>query len=178
MGELPPIPPGMNASFDHDGAHWRLTRNLNVALVAFAMALLTGTLLVPYWPWSLGPAAVIWPISGLVLVQSLQRTQVRVNSHELTLEQRSLGRIQRRIVRVDDIVHHAVATSDRGESALVVKTREETVVIGAGCDPRHLAWLAQAVGAARRLTGLREQEEGREWSFLRRAPEALDVLRR
>ena len=38
--------------------------------------------------------------------------------------------------------------------------------------------VAEAVDAARRLTGLREQEEGREWSFLRRAPESLDVLRR
>jgi hypothetical protein len=172
-----PVPPGMTASYDHDGAHWRFGGSTLAALSSLMVALtaLLAGLAYGGWVWAL--AALVLLIALVVLLQSLPSTHVQLTLRAVIVEHRSLAGLQRQVVRLDDITQQSVASTTSGDSALVLRTREETVVIGSGCDPAHLVWFSQMVQHARSLTSLREQQEGREWTFLRKAPEEIGQLR-
>jgi hypothetical protein len=79
-------------------------------------------------------------------------------------------------VRIDDLVEARCARSDRGDLALVLQTHHETIVIGSRQPEHALQWMLRAVEHARGRNAEREAEDGREWGFLRRAPEEIARL--
>jgi hypothetical protein len=172
-----PVPPGMDASYDHDGAHWRFGGSVLAVLVSVLVGLVALGAGVAFGGWVWALVGLVWLVALLVLAQSLPSTRVQVTMRAVIVEHRSLSGLTRQVVRLDDITQQVVASTTSGDSALVLRTRDETVVIGSGCDPQHLTWFCQMVEHARILISVREQREGREWTFLRKAPEEIDQLR-
>ncbi|MEQ1569497.1 MAG: hypothetical protein ABMA64_27925, partial [Myxococcota bacterium] len=82
-------------------------------------------------------------------------------------------------VRLDDLTSAAVSEDPTTERcALVLDTvRGDRHVVGLGAPREHLAAFAGWLAEARERIAERERSEGREWSFLRRPPEAITRLR-
>lgn len=167
----------MDAKLDHEGATWSFGGS-SLAVLFALMAILAGipTMLLPY-PIGLAAMLVICPISALVILQNLTRTTISVSSRAVIIERRTINRVQREMVRIDEILSHQVSQNKNGDYGLVLKTRSETVVVGSAQDKSHLDWLSGVLTLARSLSVEREQREGREWGFLRKVPEALQRVR-
>jgi hypothetical protein len=175
----------MDTALDHDGVCWTYGQRTDVALGAGGAVLLLlvggiGGTFALGWLAGAGIAAVAL-VPALIALQALRRTTVRLTTRALSIEGRAplpLGwGSERREIRIDDIRDARCAQSDRGDWALVVRTRDETVVVGSGHDEDWLRWLCSAVEHARARNAQREAVDGREWGFLRTAPEAIERLR-
>lgn len=170
----------MSAVIDHEGVAWTYGRreaaafvSAGVAAVGFAATFALFAVAPPF--------AVIAALPGLlgayVAVQALRSHTARVTTRAITLTSRTaLGRTVATAIRLDDIVHAAAARSKHGDWAVVVRTRSACTVIGSGEPEDDAAWMAAAVHQAIHRSAERERVEGREWGFLRNAPETLTAI--
>ena len=177
---LPAPPPAMGAVLDHAGVTWRYGHQTGVAVIAGAVSLaslaaVVGGVVVGVW-LGVGVAAVVGGVAVLVLLQALRRNTLRLTSRNLTVQGLTLGHRDRWDLRIDDLEEVNCAMSDRGDWALVIRTKEERAVVAAGQPEAWLKWLASAVDHARARSAQREAVDGREWAFLRTAPEDLTRL--
>lgn len=174
---LPLPPPDMTVAQDHEGLAWRFGQDPAVAAMAglFAASLAVAG--------ALGAAAGLRGMLALLLVAllplwvaifAMRRTTIRLTSRALRVQGRGS---ERQDLRLDDLVEAKCSQSSRGDWALVVRTRNETAVLGARQPEEHLRWMALAIEHAIRRSGHREAVDGREWNFLRRAPEEISRLR-
>ncbi|MEZ4235598.1 MAG: hypothetical protein R3F59_05425 [Myxococcota bacterium] len=173
---LPAPPPGMDARVDHEGVTWRFGRRVDVAVVAAGVGLAMA--LVPVGVGRGGLLVLPLALACLaVVIASLRRTTLRISSRSLDLHTKTLLGTDRAQIRIDDVTDARCARSDRGDLALVVRTAQQTVVVGAHQPEEALGWALLAVEHARRASAGREAAEGREWSFQRYAPDEVTRLR-
>ncbi len=164
----------MAAEVLHDGVRWRIP---------------TGGLLVVWSAVVLGPSLAAG--AAAVALEHLLPLGLAVGGvllWALGVAQRQRPvtvRITPRAVHVDDVVlpldELSVAklveppTPDGGWK-LVLRAGERVVAVGEGRPRPHLEWLLAAIDEARARFASREALEGREYSFLRKAPEQLEGI--
>jgi hypothetical protein len=174
-----PPPADLPIELDHDGVVWTIGARSGAAPlagVAVGGGLVLVDLAVTVTPWAGFGAALAFLVAAALGTQVVSRTRVRVNDRAVVVEERGLrGTIVTR-VPLDELASLTVAERD-DEVQLVLRTRERTLVVGAGRPRDELEWIVGAVAAAQEAFGRREQAEGREWTFLRKVPEGLTRLR-
>lgn len=165
---------------DHEGVAWTYGRRELAALACvavFVAAFLVGIVAYPVAPAVSPIAALVALVAVYVAVRAMGTHTARVTTRAITVTTRTaLGGTSVTNVRLDDVVHASAAQSKHGDWALVVRTRDETTVIGSGEPKDEVVWMGSAVHQAIHGSSERERVEGREWGFLRNAPEAITAL--
>lgn len=167
----------MSADIDHDGVTWRVGGSpiLQASAIGAIGALLVAGV-------AFGTAALLFSaglsmIPLLVFLQVSRRETVRVTLRCVIVETRDLlGRRTRVRVPLDEIRDVRVASSSSGDFALVVGTGAGRYRIAPREPQDQLEWLAGRIEHARALFAEHERQEGREWTFLRKVPNALGEL--
>ncbi|MCA9494557.1 MAG: hypothetical protein KC621_31735 [Myxococcales bacterium] len=183
MSQLPPTPEGCDVEVAHDGIVWRSrTSPARWAGLVFALALASALVALGVFlgAW-IGVVGVLFAaLAGLVAVQSGRRSEVRIDDRQLVVEDIGLfGTRTERIAMADlrslEVVERP---DDLGPGWLVARTRTERLVVGQGQSPEVVAWLHAALLLAIDGQARRAEAEGREYPFLRTAPEQLKALAR
>ena len=113
--------------------------------------------------------------------------QVRLHSHELDISEWEVKVTERRlmvltgdswVIPLTDLVAVKVLSSSRAADhhSLLLKTKEESVYVGAGARLDHLEWVMEAIREAERTRARREGKEGREYLFERVVPDEVKDL--
>lgn len=112
--------------------------------------------------------------------------RVRLFSHELHIseweirvtERGLLGRGEVTEIPLRDLVAVKVLSSSRATDhyALLLKTKQESVYVGAGARVAHLVWILDAIREAERTRARREGKDGREYLFERVVPDEVQDL--
>lgn len=183
MTELPPAPLEADVEVTHDGLVWRTRRHgrgevwlLGAALAAAGVGL--SFLLDPRLAF--GGVGALWlGAAALFAVQNQRWTEVRLDDRSLVVERHGLFGTEVERIAMADLREVVVGENDFGAPRhVVVKTRDDRVVLGEGASSAIVGWLHLAVLAAAEGQARRARAEGREYPFLRTAPEALRDLTR
>jgi hypothetical protein len=159
---------------DHDGVTWVRYGVVGAVGAVAAVAVLAFGASAALATWHLLAFAALTAatfVAGALAVRLVRGEELRVTVRALTADGLT--------VRLDDIATVQVLSDARsGRDALVVETRRgDRHVLAPGSLPQHLSWFLRRIDEARAVTAERERREGREWTFLRHAPEDLDKLR-
>lgn len=183
MQTLPPPPAGSDVEVGHDGVVWRskpsparwaaLVVALSLAGALVALGLFAAA-------WLAGVGLALGALVGLIALQSARRSEVRIDDRQVVVEQvGALGTKTERLAMADLRSLEVVPRpDDDGPGWLVARTRTERLVIGQGQPPEVVAWLHAALLLAIEGQARRAEAEGREYPFLRKAPEQLEALAR
>lgn len=175
--QLPPPPEGCEVEVGHDGVIWRSLPRPKATLDGVCGFALAGAgvlaALTQSLALGLAAAAVVAVVALAVAVQSARRTEVRIDDRQLVVEHiGAMGTTTERIAMAD------LRSVEVGPSCLVARTRTERIVIGQGQPPGTVAWLHAALLLAIEGQARRAEAEGREYPFLRKAPEQLHAITR
>lgn len=170
----------MAVELRHDGAVWTLEGHaahpLSPVLVGGVAALvaLLGA-------GSVGLAVgvvVLTVLVALVVAQTERRVVVEVSDRALTVTRlRWLGRDRTRLA-IDEIEAAWVSPprEQGGSDSAVFRVDDTYVAVGPGRPDEELRWLVAAVRAAMEHHERRTRVEGREYRFMKKAPEGLASL--
>ncbi|MEM6925909.1 MAG: hypothetical protein AAF602_03185 [Myxococcota bacterium] len=183
---LPPVPVGMNAQVLHDGVRWRVreasTWMLMVALAAtMALGVVLLTLVLSgLMPLLLALAALV-PL-GMVAMATTRvplAAELRLTDRQVIIERSRLFEVQRTSLRLDelDLIDLTDPPELGGSGQIILRAEHDAIVFGRGLSRDHNAWFVDAVEAACATVARREHREGREYSFLRKPPRAVEALR-
>lgn len=145
------------------------------AALALVAALVTGGV-----SWVLGSLGFV-PLTLVAMAASRVplSASLRLTDRQVVLERRRLLHQQRTTLRLDelDVVDLTDPPELGGTGQIVLRAGHDVIVFGRDLPREHNAWFVAAIEAARAVVARREGREGREYSFLRRPPEAVEVLR-
>ena len=118
-------------------------------------------------------------VDGVVV--TLRGHRLRITEWAITIEERGLFSSDRIVIPLGELVGvrlgHAVMDENRW--ALVIKTKEESHLIGAGMARVRLGWVLDAIQEAERTRARREGVDGREYLFEKVVPdEVRDLIER
>jgi hypothetical protein len=162
-------------AFDHDGATWVVRRGVASWLrgLAFGVSALLALVVwaVTSMRWlTAAPIAAAWVGLVVALWRVTRPEVVRITVRDLAWPE---GR-----VRVDDISRTSVDLAVGERWCLVVETvRGAKHLVAIVDDKADVDRFRGLVEEARTTDARRRSASGREWSFLRRAPDALARLR-
>lgn len=176
---LEPPPASMSAQVTHDGVVWDVGRRGAWPLFVLGGLLVAGGLgAVAASVWGAGilvaAGAGIWLVG---FVSGSRRIVVRLTDRAIAVEHRTAWSATVERLPLDELRSvRIVGEEEAPEAKLVLRGRDAVLVVGVGRPEAELVWMAGAIDAASAAFARREQAEGREWTFLRKAPEALRRL--
>lgn len=177
---LGPAPKRMEAQLTHDGVTWRYTPDLGDLVSPLAMflvlagAAVTSLGLTYGLPLAALAAAAAAAVAVVITARVKRAERVMLTDRTLTVEVRRLLTTERTVLRLDDL---EMAKLTMEGTCVVFRTADTLTSVGVGQPRDHVAWFARAVGVALGEVESREQAEGREYTFMRTAPEALRALK-
>ena len=188
MTDLPPH--GLPTESRHDGVHCTLGPDPRNALLVHATfylgaaAVLVGAvapaLTGASWLLAAAPPGLgLLGLWALLVSQYARRTEVEVTDRAVTIVRHRLFRAPERIrLPLDELEVRRGMPRYEGDSGMILISHgEEVHAVGHGRPDPHLAWVVAAIVQARQHLVEREQREGREWGFMKKAPDAVEALR-
>lgn len=178
---LPPIPKGMRAELTHDGVRWVVRSSAQAWSTGVGLVSLLAAALATGWLGIGGTPLVAWvPFLLLVPVvwQLSRTTTVEVTDRAVVVERRAGFVREQERFPLDEVSVRVIEPHEAsGDWLMVVRAGDDGATLGRGQPSHHLAWMVEAIDVGRAGFAARERAEGREYSFLRKAPEALEQLR-
>ncbi|MFT4627498.1 MAG: hypothetical protein ACI8PZ_006183 [Myxococcota bacterium] len=177
-----PAPPDLRIRVDHDGficdAATGDPRPLHV-LAWVAAAFGVGLAAISPLPGVIGLAIAGVGGSAALFAGRPRTLSIEVSGRNLIVSEWGHRGRSRRVLPLPSltVVRLARRSDDYSRPYLLIEHGEERIRFGEGLREPTLEWLVTALDAARDHHERQQSADGREWSFHRKPPDALEALR-
>lgn len=178
---LPPVPEGMTIQITHDGVLWEVAAPVvAIPLAAFAWlgAVFVGGMLIGLA--AVAVALVVGAVGAVLGAQHPLQTQIHVSDWAVSVTVRRLFGTERVRLPLDgiDVAKVSPPREEGGTGSLILRSGQTVLSVARGRSPDELRWMLAAIEQARHHHRQREVVEGKEYGFMKRAPEEVTRLTR